>query len=97
MRVSGQSDDVTKARRADGLLREPMPWPGALADADGDVPLCVDLDGTLVKCDTLHDGLLRLLRRDRRGLLRVLGALLRDRARGKQMLAEQDAADGRRL
>lgn len=97
MRVSGQSDDVTKAGRADGLLREPMPWPEGLADADRDVPLCVDLDGTLVKCDTLHDGLLRLLRRDRRGLLRVLVALLRDRARGKQMLAERDAADGRRL
>ncbi len=97
MRVSRQSEDVSQAARVDGLLREPLSDWLASATADEDVPLCVDLDGTLVKCDTLHDGLLRLLRQDRSGLLRVLWALLRDRAWGKQLMAERDAAHGRQL
>ncbi|AFL86993.1 4-hydroxybenzoate polyprenyltransferase-like prenyltransferase [Terriglobus roseus DSM 18391] len=34
----------------------------AVADGTGDVPLCVDLDGTLVKSDTLVDAILLLAR-----------------------------------
>lgn len=50
-----------------------------------DLPLCVDLDGTLIRSDLLHDGLARLLTRPA-DLARVL-ACLPDRARLKAQLA----------
>ena len=43
-------------------------------------PLCVDLDGTLVKSDTLVDSLLALARYHPRLLLQLPGALLRGKA-----------------
>ena len=51
--------------------------PGAQAAAVAPaVPLCVDLDGTLVKSDTFHDALCVLLRTHPASLLRIPGWLL---------------------
>ena len=36
-----------------------------------DRPLCVDLDGTLVKVDTLHDALLLLIRKNPMAMARI--------------------------
>lgn len=47
----------------------------AAADA---VPLCVDLDGTLIKSDSLYDSFCALLRRQPSAALRLPGMLLRD-------------------
>jgi 4-hydroxybenzoate polyprenyltransferase len=49
------------------------------------IPLCVDLDGTLVKLDTLHQALFLLLRRSPASILRIPGWL----ARGKAFLKDQ--------
>jgi len=48
-------------------------------------PLCVDLDGTLVKLDTLHQALFLLLRRNPASLFRIPGWL----AKGKAHLKDQ--------
>src|ERR1700756_1815076 len=48
--------------------------------SDAKRPLCVDLDGTLVKSDTLVDSLAVLARRDPFALLRVPGWILRGKA-----------------
>ncbi len=44
------------------------------------VPLCVDLDGTLVKSDTLHDSLLLMTRQHPAALLQVPGWIARGKA-----------------
>lgn len=49
------------------------------------IPLCVDLDGTLVKIDTLHQALFLLLRRDPISLLKIPGWILK----GKAFLKDQ--------
>ena len=49
-----------------------------------DVPLCVDLDGTLVRSDTLVDSVLALARRHPRELLRIPGWIAAGKARFKQ-------------
>lgn len=51
------------------------------------VPLCVDLDGTLVRTDTLHESFLRAILRQPSTLLRVPFWLLEGRARVKDELA----------
>lgn len=51
------------------------------------LPLCVDLDGTLVATDTLFEGLMAALRRRPWVLLLLLPWLLRDRAAMKARLA----------
>lgn len=58
-------------------------------------PLCVDLDGTLCRCDTLWDLLAAVLRRNPWRLLRETGAFAwhRNRARWKARLAEGVALD----
>jgi 4-hydroxybenzoate polyprenyltransferase/phosphoserine phosphatase len=55
------------------------------------VPLCVDLDGTLVRTDTLHESFLRAFRREPGLLLRIPGWLLRGRAHLKRQLAARAA------
>lgn len=52
----------------------------------GLVPLCVDLDGTLVKSDTLVDSLLVLCRQHPARLLQLPGALLRGKAGFKRFV-----------
>ena len=51
-------------------------------------PLCVDLDGTLVKSDTLIDSFLVLIRRNPRAALRVPGWILQGKAHVKARIAE---------
>lgn len=56
-------------------------------------PLCVDLDGTLVKSDTLHDSLLVLARKRRSLLLSLPGQLLRGKAAFKAFVTESITLD----
>lgn len=57
------------------------------------VPLCVDLDGTLIKTDLLWEHLARLLRRNPVMIFRVLIWWLRGRAKLKQQLARRVKVD----
>jgi 4-hydroxybenzoate polyprenyltransferase/phosphoserine phosphatase len=56
-------------------------------------PLCVDLDGTLVKSDTLVDSLLVLVRTRPLRLLGLAGRLLRGKAAFKAYVTEQISLD----
>lgn len=61
--------------------------------AIGQLPLCVDLDGTLVKSDTLHDSLL-VLARKRPGLLwKLPGKVLQGKAAFKAFVTESVQLD----
>jgi 4-hydroxybenzoate polyprenyltransferase/phosphoserine phosphatase len=57
-----------------------------------DVPLCVDLDGTLILTDVLHESVLRALGRPRL-LLRAIASLLKGKAALKAALAESIRLD----
>ena len=57
------------------------------------VPLCVDLDGTLVKSDTLVDSLLVLLRTRPLQVLRLPGLLLKGKAAFKAFVTSSVALD----
>jgi len=57
------------------------------------IPLCVDLDGTLVKLDTLHQALFLLLRRDFASLFRVPGWILKGKAHLKEQVMQRVALD----
>jgi 4-hydroxybenzoate polyprenyltransferase len=50
----------------------------------GTLPLCVDLDGTLVKSDTLVDSVLALVRQNPRALFRIPGWLAQGKAAFKR-------------
>src|SRR5262245_40985866 len=52
-----------------------------------DVPLCVDLDGTLLRTDMVWESLVQLLKRNPLYLFLVLGWLLRGRAYLKAQIA----------
>jgi hypothetical protein len=52
------------------------------------VPLCVDLDGILVRTDLLHEQVLRLIRQKPSALLALPGWLLRGKATMTQELAK---------
>jgi 4-hydroxybenzoate polyprenyltransferase/phosphoserine phosphatase len=56
-------------------------------------PLCVDLDGTLLASDSLHELALALAGQDPRGLLALPGWLAQGRAHLKARLAERVALD----
>jgi len=56
-------------------------------------PLCVDLDGTLVKSDTLEDSLLALARRRPKLLLALPGRLLQGKAAFKEFVTASIALD----
>jgi 4-hydroxybenzoate polyprenyltransferase/phosphoserine phosphatase len=56
-------------------------------------PLCVDLDGTLIRSDTLIECLLRLVKSRPREALRIPGWLLRGRAHLKRQIASRVALD----
>lgn len=57
------------------------------------IPLCVDLDGTLVKLDTLHQALFLLLRRSPAGILRVPGWIAKGKAHLKDQVMQRVALD----
>ena len=61
------------------------------------VPLCVDLDGTLVATDTLHENLLCLVRHSPRSLLAVPGWLRQGKAAFKQNVAGSARIDAASL
>lgn len=60
---------------------------------DRDVPLCVDLDGTLIRTDLLHEAALMLVRRNPLNLLRFLVWVCRGRAHLKREIALRAAVD----
>lgn len=63
------------------------------ATAAGDKPLCVDLDGTLVKSDTLVDSLLVLARTDPLLLFRLPERVLRGKAAFKAFVTDHVSLD----
>ena len=64
-----------------------MPIPAAPAEIATLPALCVDLDGTLVKSDTLVDSTLALARYDPSALLKLPGWLLQGKAALKRHIA----------
>lgn len=60
---------------------------------DGAIPLVVDLDGTLCRTDTLHEGLFGLVAREPRTLLRLAGWLASGRAGFKREVAGRGILD----
>ena len=54
---------------------------------EGVVPLCVDLDGTLIRTDLLHEALITYVRSRLTAFISIIGWLLRGRAALKQGLA----------
>lgn len=62
-----------------------------------DRPLCVDLDGTLVKSDTLWDSLVMLARRKPALLLKLPGRVLEGKAKFKQYVTAEVTLDVKRL
>ncbi|HUA67291.1 MAG TPA: apolipoprotein N-acyltransferase [Candidatus Saccharimonadales bacterium] len=67
--------------------------PSPDAPRESQVPLCVDLDGTLIKTDLLWESLARLLRRNPLLFLPVLFWWLRGRAFLKQKLVQRVSID----
>ncbi|MEI6890549.1 MAG: UbiA family prenyltransferase [Pontiella sp.] len=57
------------------------------------IPLCVDLDGTLVKLDTLHQALFLLLRRDPASMLKIPGWILKGKAYLKDQVMQRIELD----
>jgi len=75
----------------------PQSTPNSISEAEENArtlrPLCVDLDGTLVKSDTLIDSLLALVRTHPLRLLALPGRLLRGKAAFKAYVAESVSLD----
>ncbi len=67
--------------------------PSSDPSRESQVPLCVDLDGTLIKTDLLWESLARLLRRNPLWIFPVLFWWTRGRAFLKQRLARRVAVD----
>ncbi|HXC95029.1 MAG TPA: UbiA family prenyltransferase [Edaphobacter sp.] len=65
-----------------------MPTSASLIDNAALPVLCVDLDGTLVKSDTLHDSALAVARHRPLALLKIPGWILQGKASLKRHLAE---------
>ena len=61
------------------------------------IPLCVDLDGTLVKLDTLHQALFLLLRRDFTSIFRIPGWILKGKAFLKEQVMQRITLDASAL
>jgi len=61
------------------------------------IPLCVDLDGTLVKLDTLHQALFLLLRRDFASIFRIPGWILKGKAHLKDQVMQRVTLDATAL
>ncbi len=61
------------------------------------IPLCVDLDGTLVKLDTLHQALFLLLRREPTSLFKIPGWILKGKAYLKDQVMQRVELDASAL
>lgn len=57
------------------------------------IPLCVDLDGTLVKLDTLHQALFLLLRRNPASMFKIPGWILKGKAHLKDQVMQRVELD----
>ncbi|MBT2189165.1 haloacid dehalogenase-like hydrolase [Sphingobium nicotianae] len=73
--------------------------PASAADGDParsvrEVPLCVDLDGTLTLTDLLHEGAVRYFKSSPFAIFHMLFWLLRGKAHLKRMLAEHAVMRG---
>lgn len=88
------SPSVTNAVESGAVAGEGTRSGAASAAA---LPLCVDLDGTLVKSDTLIDSLCVLARRRPAALLRVPGWLARSKAALKREVAVRAPLDAVQL
>src|ERR1700674_3786505 len=71
----------------------PLPADPRHADPGSFEPLCVDLDGTLVKSDTLVDSAFALARHHPAGLLKLPGWLLQGKAALKQHITSAVTLD----
>jgi 4-hydroxybenzoate polyprenyltransferase len=60
---------------------------------DNEIPLCVDLDGTLIRTDLLMESALSLLRRNPLNVFRFAGWLLHGKARLKREIAQRTEID----
>lgn len=67
------------------------------ADSDFGIPLCVDLDGTLIKTDLLWESLTQLVRKNPLSILRIALWLARSRAYLKHQTALRVSLDPARL
>jgi len=76
---------------------QPQSASAILAEDSALPPLCVDLDGTLVKSDTLHDALLVLVRQHPAALLSLPGWLVGGKAVFKQHLSSLVLLDAAHL
>jgi 4-hydroxybenzoate polyprenyltransferase/phosphoserine phosphatase len=70
-----------------------LPIPPSALDTASLPVLCVDLDGTLVKSDTLHDSALAVARHHPAALLKIPGWLMQGKAHLKQHLANTVTLD----
>ncbi|VGO20241.1 UbiA family prenyltransferase [Pontiella sulfatireligans] len=61
------------------------------------IPLCVDLDGTLVKLDTLHQALFLLLRREPASIFRLPGWIAKGKAHLKDQVMQRVSLDAAAL
>jgi 4-hydroxybenzoate polyprenyltransferase len=77
---------ITLIHRAETDPVTPVTGP-VTANSSAATPLCVDLDGTLVKSDTFYDALCLLLRRKPLAILRLPGWLAGGKARVKAEVA----------
>ncbi|HWT65981.1 MAG TPA: UbiA family prenyltransferase [Terracidiphilus sp.] len=73
------------------MLNDPLP------QSELTCPLCVDLDGTLIKSDSLQDAFFQFLRRSPLELWRIPLWLSKGRARLKQEIAQRAPLDAARL
>ena len=75
----------------------PSPTPAQAASLPDGMPLYVDLDGTLVRSDTLHESMLLLLRLSPWYLLRMVWWLLGGKAAFKRQVARHVCPDAANL
>jgi 4-hydroxybenzoate polyprenyltransferase len=85
-----QPESTPESRPQAALQPESHSHPGKLHST---APLCVDLDGTLVKTDTLVDSVLALARQNPRAILQIPGWLAQGKAAFKQHVTNAVSLD----
>lgn len=98
MNADGVAPNTVEGLAAESAISADKPSPSlgenrAEIQSEAALPLCVDLDGTLVKCDTLVDSVCVLARTNPAMLLRLPAWLLRGKAALKQKVAAHAALD----
>ena len=72
---------------------EDIEYPAESSDVGTQVPLCVDLDGTLIKTDLLFEAILKLCKKNPFNIFALLLWLLRGKAYLKSQIAEKVQID----